>query len=396
MKVSGITLWDGSEELGPSNIEWDGDKIKEVSSAPKDTKQNYSVIPGIIDTHVHLIHYAGAGYVDYLTWPLVTSKYEQVIHGLAHAYKALKVGVTTLRDLAAEELQIGIRNALDIGVLDGPRILVHCPVGMTAGHGDLFTPPTIKDRRPTADGPDECRKLVRYWARMGSDGIKITTSGGVLSTGDKNEWRNYTKEEISTIVDEAHALSMPVAAHCHTEASIEAAIDGGVDSLEHATSITYELAQKAKKKGITVAPTLTILNRIVSGKLPIKEENLVKARNLHKVRTERMKDALRDGPTVVLGTDSGGQIMPFGLQLDEIRAMVNELALTPEQALKGATSLAAKVIRREDKLGKVAAGYAADFVVVKGKPWKNIDELRPENVVAVVCRGKLVAGQLPS
>jgi imidazolonepropionase-like amidohydrolase len=393
MKISNVVVWDGSNEIGPSTITWEGDEIRDVQ--PSGSAADLSLIPGLIDTHVHLVHYAGQKYVDYMTWPLVTSKYEQVIHGVAQAAKALKVGVTTLRDLAADELQIAIKRSLDSEIIIGPRVFVNCIVGMTAGHGDLFTPPVVKDRRPTADGVVECRKLVRHWARMGTDGIKITTSGGVLSTQDKNEWRNYTLEEIKTITDEAHALGMPVAAHCHTESGIQAAIDGGVDSLEHATSITREQAQQAKSKGMTVAPTLTILNRIVSGSLPIPEENLAKARALHKVRTERMRSALKDGPTVVLGTDSGGHIMPIGLQLDEIKAITTELDLSPDEALKGATSYAAKVLRQESRLGRIKAGYCADFVVIKGKPWKDISSLKPENIVGVVCRGRLVHGRLP-
>lgn len=115
----------------------------------------------------------------------------------------------------------------------GPRLLAYGPVGMTAGHGDLFTPPMLKERPPVADGPVECRRLVRQWVRAGALGIKVYTSGGILSVGDHVGWRNHTVEELVATLDEAHALGRPGAAHTHTTEGLTMALAAGVDSIEH-------------------------------------------------------------------------------------------------------------------------------------------------------------------
>jgi imidazolonepropionase-like amidohydrolase len=254
MLLDGIDIWDGRRAPGPSRIRWEGDRIVEVAPVPASSWPELSVIPGLVDTHVHLIGHAGPGSSDFLTWPLTTTRGEQVLHGVAHAQRALRGGVTTLRDLAGDEAQIAIGRVFAQGVLPGPRVVVHSVVGMTAGHNDLFTPPAVAARKPTADGPDECRRLVRTWARAGADGIKIATSGGVLSTGDRNSWRNYTRAEIRAVLDEAHALSLPVAAHAHSVEGIQVALEEGVDSIEHATLITAEQADAVARPTLPWRP----------------------------------------------------------------------------------------------------------------------------------------------
>ncbi|MCL6595502.1 MAG: amidohydrolase family protein [Firmicutes bacterium] len=394
MEIRGIRVWDGERDRGVAAVRWRGDRIEDVAAWDEDRHPGLSLIPGLIDTHVHLVSYAGPDAVDYLTWPLVTPQVEQVLHGVAHALRALRVGVTTVRDLAADRSQVAIRHAFDQGVLLGPRVVAHGLVGMTAGHGDLFTPPDVIDRPPTADGPDACRRLVREYARMGADGIKVTTSGGVLSAGDRNEWRNYTRAELEAIVDEAHALAMPVAAHAHTRAGIQAALDVGVDSLEHATQITPAQAREAARRGVTVAPTLLILERIARGDTAVPEASRAKAQALFAARGEALRRAAAEGVEFVLGTDASGRHMPFGMQLDEVRAMARDLDLGDEGALVAATSRAARAVGMADRVGRVASGFHPDFVVVRGRPWQRIEDLTPANVVAVVARGQVVVGRV--
>ncbi len=396
LEIQGIRVWDGERELGIRTVRLEGDRIEAVADAPASADEDLSLMPGLVDSHVHLLGYAGTATVDYLSWPLITPPVERVLHGVAHAQRAMRAGVTTLRDLAADRAQIALKHAFDQGIVEGPRIVANGMVGMTGGHSDLFTPPDVNERPPTADGPDACRALVRSYARMGADGIKICTSGGVLSTGDKNEWRNYTQAEIATIVDEAHALAMPVAAHCHTEAGIQAALDGGVDSLEHATRITSAQARQAKAQGVTVAPTLLILERIVRGEARVPDESRDKARALHERRGDALREAHGAGVEFVLGTDSSGRHMPFGMQMDEVRAMVNDIGLDAEEALVAATSRAARVVGLADRVGRIAVGFGADLLVVRGRPWQRIEDLRTDNLVAVVSRGRLVAGALPA
>ncbi|GAA2227658.1 amidohydrolase family protein [Herbiconiux moechotypicola] len=403
-------LWNGERDLGPSTLTWATDETDGVITgiAPADgtsaadtagasaAASPFSVIPGLIDTHVHLMGYAGRGRVDFLSWPLVTRPEEQTLHGLANARTALVNGVTTVRDLAADDTQFSLRRAIDDGVVEGPRTLAHGMVSMTAGHGDLFTPPAFPLRKLLADGPDECRKLVRHWARAGADGVKIATSGGVLSVGDKSAWRNYTAAEIETIVDEAHALGMRVAAHAHTTAGIEVAIAHGVDSIEHATQLTLEQAERIAAAGITVAPTLLINDRIAAGEAGVTPEQAGQAAELIAARDALFAAAAAAGVDFVLGTDANGHHVRFGDQMEEVRHMAAVFGWTAERALQAATTRAASAIGRESSIGRLDTGHLADFVVLRGRPWERLDDLDTANIVAVVSRGRVVAGSLPA
>lgn len=395
LRIDGIALWDGTRDLGPARIEWDGDCIRSVAPDADERWPELSVIPGLVDTHVHLVGHAGPGPADFATWPITTRVEEQVLHGLAHAQRAMRRGVTTVRDMAGDECQIAIRRGIEAGIVAGPRVLVHSVVGMTGGHCDLFTPPAIALRKPTADGPDECRRLVRTWARAGSDGIKITTSGGVLSMGDRSSWRNYTNDEVRAIVDESHALSLPVAAHAHSVAGIQVAIDEGVDSIEHATLVTAEQAEVIAARRIPVAPTLLINEAIAKGTVPVTAEAQEKAIQLVAERDALFRYAAKVGVRFVLGTDANGHHVDFGDEMAELRRMGELFAYGPEKCLQVGTSEAAEVMGMGAKVGALRPGLASDFLVVKGRPWMDIGLLAPENLVAVVARGRVVSGELP-
>jgi imidazolonepropionase-like amidohydrolase len=389
-------VWDGRQAIGPSTLEWDGDRVTALEAADHQQWPDLCVVPGLVDTHVHLVGYAGAGHADFATWPLTTTRDEQVLHGVAHAQRGLRLGVTTMRDLAGDEAQIAIRRVFDTGVLPGPRIVVHCVVGMTGGHCDLFTPPAVNQRKPTADGPDECRRLVRTWARAGADGIKLTTSGGVLSMGDRSAWRNYTPEEIRAVVDEAHALGLPVAAHAHSVEGIQVALDEGVDSIEHATLMTGPQAAEAAARGVTIAPTLLINEAIALGSVPVAPEAQQKAVQLLGQRDKLLRQAADAGVAFVLGTDANGHHVAFGDQMAEVVRMTEVLGVDAERALRAATSRAAEAVGLGAKVGTLAPGYGADLLVMQGRPWRNIADLNTENLVAVVSRGRVVAGMLPT
>lgn len=397
-ELVGIELWDGLTSRGPSTIRWEFDgadaRFTAVDTFVGGSRPTLTVIPGLIDTHVHLVGDAGPGSPDFLTWPLVTRPEEQVLHALANARAALATGVTTLRDLAANDVQFSLRRAIDAGIVEGPRLQAFGMVGMTAGHADMFTPAAVALRPPTADGPDECRKLVRQYARAGADGIKIATSGGVLSVGDKSAWRNHTRDEIAAIVDEAHALGMRVAAHAHTEDGIRIALEERVDSLEHATLISAELACAAVVAGVTVAPTILINDVIAVGRAGVSSEQAAKARELVERRDALLLEAAGLGVDFVLGTDANGHHVAFGDQLAEVRRMAELFGWTAARALESATSRAAAAIGRASDLGRVSPGYLADFVVLDSRPAEDVAGLAAQHLVAVVSRGRVVGGSL--
>ncbi len=394
--LEGIQIWDGHTALGASTLRWSGDTIVSVEPADAAAEfSEYSIIPGLVDTHVHLGAYAGARTVDWSSWPLITPTEERVFHIAANAQRAARAGVTTLRDLAGDQRQLAVARVFAEGIQQGPRIVVNGQVGMTAGHGDLFTPPHYPHRDPVADSPDECRKRVREWARAGADGVKIYTSGGVLSMGDKVGWRNQTDAEISTTVDEAHALGMLVAAHTHTEIGVDIALDHGVDSLEHGTGIVPSHFARLLERNIPVAPTLMINDVIAEGRVDISAEAQEKAQAVVEERNRNFTAAGQAGVRFVLGTDANGVFVQFGDQLEEVRLMKEMFGWSAERALIAATSDAADAIRMGSLVGTLAASFGADFVVIKGRPWEQLDALRPENIVAVVSRGVVISGVLP-
>lgn len=325
----------------------------------------------------------------------MTTPEEKVLHGLAHAQRVLRCGVTTVREMTADAGEVAIARAVDHGLVTGARVVTHAMVSMTAGHHDLFTAAAVRNRRPTADGPDACRAMVRNYARMGVDGIKIATSGGVLSLGDRNNWRNHTDAELDAIVDEAHALGLLVAAHAHSADGVRRALDHGVDSLEHATLIDADGARTAAERGVTVAPTLLINDALAQGTVPVAPAVQAKAAELVRQRDTALAAAARNGVRFALDTDANGYHVEFGDQLPEIARMAVVLSLEPEDALRSATSWAADAIGRGNTLGQRCLGYAADAVLVRGRPWLALTDLTVDNVVAVISRGQVVHGAVP-
>jgi imidazolonepropionase-like amidohydrolase len=396
-EISGISVWDGSTDRGVSRLTWAGDNIVglEPAADADGALAEYSIIPGLVDTHVHLGAYSGNRSVDWSTWPLITPAEERVFHIAANAQRAARYGVTTLRDLGGDATHLAVSRVFDEGIQAGPRILVHGQVGMTAGHGDLFVPPHYPHRPPVADSPDECRKLVRQWARSGAHGVKIYTSGGVLSMGDRVGWRNQTNTEIATTIDEAHALGMLVAAHTHSTVGVDIALAEGVDSIEHGTGITPDHFETLLERNLPIAPTLMINDAIADGRVNVPAEAREKAQEVVAQRNAGFTGAGAAGIRFVLGTDANGVMVKFGDQLEEVRLMRAMFGWTAERALRAATSDAADAIGLGAKVGTLAAGFGADFVVLRGHPVSNLDDLHVDNIVAVVSRGRLVFGELP-
>jgi imidazolonepropionase-like amidohydrolase len=223
----------------------------------------------------------------------------------------------------------------------------------------------------------------------------VATSGGVLSIGDRSSWRNHTDEELAAIVDEAHALGMLVAAHAHTAEGVRRALDHGVDSLEHATLIDEQAARTAASRGVTVAPTLLINDALAQGRVPVAPTAQEKAAELVARRDVALAGAARAGVRFVLGTDANGFHVDFGDELDEIARMATVLGLSASDALRSATSWAAGAIGRSTTLGRITEGYAADAVLLRGRPWEDLADLTRDNVVAVIVRGRVVSGAVP-
>ncbi len=381
----------------------DGERIASVGAAvPEGARRvdvsGRTVMPGLIDAHVHLLSYAGEGRRDVHMWSVATFAEEQLLHGAANARKALLAGFTTVRDMAGGRAEISLKHALDEFVLDGARVVAAGFVGMTGGHGDLFAPPAV-ERRPyaVADGIDECRRAVRRHARDGADLIKICTSGGVLSLGDKNEWRNYTDDETRAIVDEAHALAMRVSAHAHTRDGIAQALDAGVDSIEHGSRLDAELARRMAASGTRLCPTLAIHEQIrLHGKeRGVPPASLAKAEALHAGRLAGARLAKEAGVRIFAGTDSSN-VLPFGLHAWELELLHDEIGLTAMEAIVAATRDAAEAVGLGDRTGTLEPGKWADLLIVDGDPLGDLAVLRDQARIRSVYReGRLLVDRAP-
>ena len=375
-----LVIADGRiDSIGPFQRQ-PGDQVITVPGA--------TVLPGLIDAHVHLLSHAGPGKQDVHLWNVVTPIEEQTLHAAANAQRALRSGVTTLRDTAGSWPEVSLRRAIDAGILPGPRILASGLVGMTAGHADMFAPAALKDRLwPTADGVDECRKRVREYARMGVDLIKICTSGGTLSVGDRTEWRNYTEAEIRTIVDEAHALGLAVAAHAHTPNGIRAALEAGIDTLEHGSSLDDELIELMLRTGAALCPTLSISEHMLTHgrERGLPEATLAKAQRLAPIRRAAVRAAYRAGVPIIAGTDSSNTL-PFGRHAHELQLLHEIAGMSPLEAIGSATSGAARALGIGDDTGSLEPGKAADVLIVRGDPLADLTVLQ-DHVVAVLRAG---------
>lgn len=370
-----------------------GDRIGAVADAPPAGAatidvRGRTILPGLIDAHVHLCSYAGdAAKADRL-WSVTTFPEEQVLHGAANARTALLAGFTTVRDMAGARAEVAIKHALDAFVLEGARVVSAGFIGMTGGHGDLFTPPAVEPRPSVlADGVDACRTAVRRHARDGADLIKICTSGGVLSMGDKSEWRNYTLEETRAIVDEAHALAMRVAAHAHTRAGIAQALDAGVDSIEHGSQLDEALAERMATSGTRLVATLSIHEqiRLHGRERGVTAESLAKAEALHEGRVRAVRVARAAGVRIACGTDSSS-VLPFGLHAWELELLCRDGGLTPMEAIVAATRDAAETVGLADRTGTLEAGKWADLIVVDGDPLADVSLLRDAARIRMVFR----------
>ena len=373
--------------VGPSNA------IDLPSDLPVHDVSGKTVMPGLIDGHVHLRSFAGRGHQDVHLWNVLTFIEEQTVHCAANAITALESGVTTVRDMAGGRPEIAVRHVMEQGILPGARIVVCGFVGMTAGHGDMFVPPIMEQRMwPPADGVDACRKLIREYARDGADFIKLCTSGGVLSIGDKSEWRNYTMEETQAIVDEAHALGKPVAAHAHTRDGIYQALVAGVDTLEHGTHLDDELIEMMLERNTWLCPTLAIGDFILTHgeERGVPAESLAKSRETDGYRQESMQKAYKAGVRIFMGTDSCNT-MAFGGHARELQLMHERIGMTAMETIVAATSAAADAIGLGDITGSLVTGKMADLLVVDGDPLSDLTILQERSrLLSVIKEGAVL------
>jgi len=344
-------------------------------------------LPGLIDAHVHLTYEPGdTGYRG-----LGISSPRATVTGVKNARLTLLAGFTTVRNVHADGFtDVAIRDGINAGVIEGPRLLVSGPaLSITGGHADNNLLPFEYDHRSSgvADGVDAVRAKVRWDIKYGADLIKLMASGGVLSQGDDPQAEQYSLEEMRAIVETAHGLGRKVAAHAHGGLAIKHAVLAGVDSIEHDSYIDDEGIRLMKQHGTYLVPTLYLGDWLLDNvaKLGLTENMAAKARAVIPAARQHVARAFREGVKVAFGTDAG--VYPHGLNAREFAVMV-KLGLTPLQAIQSATVNAADLLGWSDRVGTLEPGKLADLVAVAGDPLANVRVL--ESVKFVLKDGAVV------
>lgn len=334
-----------------------------------------TLLPGLIDCHTHLVGGENLSPYGYLT----QTGARAAIEGVANARATLHAGFTTVRDLGSRDLaDVALRDAIASGRVPGPRMFVAVrSLSATGGHGDWNDlPPDISLHRleVPADGADAVRRMVRENIKYGADWIKVLVTGGVTSSGTNLHQADYTQEEIAAAVLAAKERGRDVAAHAHGTEGILRAARAGVRSIEHASFLNDAAIAEIKRRGIFIVPNpytnYYILERGEKGGfLPYE---VAKSREVYQHKMDSLGRAFRAGVEVAYGTDAG--VQPHGLNARQF-ALYVAAGLSPLQALQSATLVAARLLRQEQRLGRIRPGYLADLVAVRENPLQKISTL---------------------
>jgi imidazolonepropionase-like amidohydrolase len=360
-----------------------------------------TISPGFMDAHTHLTADFSRNYNQRRLEEVDLNVSEQAIIATTYARATIEAGFTTVRDLGSrfvaskEFVDVALRNAINHGVVPGPRMLVATyGIGATGGHFDSTAGfrDMLFGHEPDysegiADGPDAIRKAVRFEIKNGADVIKAAVSGGVLSLTDEVDTPQFTPPEIAALVDETHRLRKKVAVHCHGDQAAKDAIEAGVDSIEHGSFLKPETLQLMKTKGTWLVPTLMatewVLAKLDSYPRALQE----KGKAAGAARTEMFRNAVKLGVKIALGTDAG--VYPHGQNAKEFKLMV-DLGLAPIEALRAGTSSDAELLGISAKVGTLDKGKLADIVAMPGDPTTDITAT--ERVSFVMKDGRIVKG----
>lgn len=338
------------------------------------------VMPGFIDLHVHLTSGGVVGRNPQLRIRQPDEFY--TLGAFANAHDTLMAGFTTVRDLGSPgDTVFALRDAIKAGVVPGPHIVAAGgSISPTNGHGDAHGMRRdlleTQVRPGVCDGADDCRRAVRNAVKYGADVIKVTVTGGVLSDSASGTGQQFTDEELSAIKETAHMLGRKVTTHAHDKGGIDAAVRAGYDSIEHGMWADDETLQLMKQRGTWLIPTVWPISWVgttpeAMRRGPLKDlppNSMEKLIRLGSQPKKLVRDAIRIGTPVALGTDSG--INPHGTNGQEFLEYV-DAGMAPVEALKTGTVNAAAAAGLDDR-GRLARGLAADVIALNGDPTRNI------------------------
>jgi len=358
------TLADGAVVVGQRTVEWAGPAAElpaQYAGRPRTDYPDATIMPGLIDSHVHLGFDGGPDPVGRMR---AETDAQQLVLMLRSARELLGVGVTTARDLGARAyLDVVVREAIADGMAPGPRMVVaNSPVTVTGGHCWFMG--------GEADSEDDLRRIVRSHHKHGADLIKVMSTGGFMTGGSAPWYAQFSAEQLAIVVAEARRLDKRVAAHAHGIEGIRRAVEAGVTTIEHCSFVTEtnerrfdeQLAAQIAEQGIFVCPTINVNAPYV-------------AELTGRVAGEHVKKMYDMGVRIIAGADAGINNTPHHQYPGGLAAMVQLLGFTPAQVIAMATTVAAEALGLGSVTGRLAAGYEADLIVVDGDPLADITAL---------------------
>lgn len=376
-------LFDGKSDrlVEPGVVVVSGNKIQAIGgAAPANATVidlgDATLLPGFIDAHTHLTYEFDPDYDGARLRGFSRTVAESAIRASANARKTLLAGFTTVRDVGSEDfLDVGLRNAINAGVVPGPRMLVAVhALGATGGHcddGAGLRFGLLNHEMGPEDGvinsSDQARFAVRFNIKYGADVIKTCATGGVLSPTDDVDVPQLSQAELDAIVGEAHELRRKTAAHAHGAEGAKRAIRAGIDSIEHGTFLDDEAMRMMRERGTYLVPTLATRSGLAESKFPPRVQQ--KADLAVKAQDGMVRRALQMGVKIALGTDAA--VYPHGNNALEFVLMAAN-GMTPAQSLRAGTSAAADLLGLADKVGTLEVGKLADVVAVPGNPFQDI------------------------
>jgi len=398
-------LYDGTEAplRRDAVVVVEGDRIRSVggsdAAVPEGARLidlgNATLLPGLIDAHTHVFLQGDLTERDYERQILEESIPHRTVRAVAAARTALLHGFTTIRDLGTEGAgygDVGLRDGINEGYVPGPRMFVATlALDVTGAYpllGYALESP-VPSGVQTVDGPDAGRNAVREQIKYGADWIKVYCDRGYfLDPGGRlDSVPTFTPAELGAIVDEAHRQGRRVAAHAMGPRGIANALDAGVDSIEHGAGLDQAAIHRMVAKGVYYCPTLTVMQRVAAPR--VREGRDIWSR-MPEIQRASFRAALQAGVRIAFGTDAGGFPWKETSQADEF-LWLTRYGMTPAQAIRSATSVAAALLGKEGELGRVAPGADADLVAVPGDPLEDITAMG--RVGFVMARGEIARNE---
>jgi len=347
-----------------------------------------TLLPGLIDCHVHLIM---GGEPDVVKAAEQETPTETLLKASRAAGQTLQAGITTVRDLGSRDHSIfALKKAIDKGLTPGPRIIgAGLAICMIGGHLRRYIAQEV-------EGSEQVRQVVREQIDAGAEVIKVIASGGVLTPGTSPDQAQMTLDELRAAVDEAKRGGCKVAAHAHGASGMKNAIHAGVHSIEHATLMDEEAAELFERHAVYMVPTLSALAKTGACRhgCGIPDDALEKAKSMTKRHQSSFKQAHRRGLLIAMGTDAGTPFNHHGDNAQELERMV-ALGMSPMEAIIASTSAAAQLLGIADQVGAIARNKEADLLLIDGNPLRKIEVMHDRAcLIGVMKAGRFVAGPL--